>query len=300
MRHRRSFVSVALATSAVALAALAGPASAVHEGIEVTGLTQNNRLVTFDADTPDVIESTVKITGIAGDIIGIDFRPANGLLYAVGNVDGVGTLYTVDTATGAATAVPGALTLALRGEDFGFDVNPAADRLRIISDLGQNLRVNPVTGVIGGGTVNGAGTAAIPFGSEDLPLNFAGAAGTPAAVGAAYTNNDNDAATGTTLFDIETLTDSLFTQAPPNAGTLAGPVGLGGVGKDVGFDIYSERQADGTTSNVALLTNRQGGTTTISVVRLPGNPAGAGLVAASTEAIATNPPVVDIAIDPAQ
>ena len=34
------------------------------------------------------------------------------------------------------------LTIPLDGTVFGVDFNPAADRLRIISDTGQNLRHN--------------------------------------------------------------------------------------------------------------------------------------------------------------
>ncbi|RLV69731.1 hypothetical protein STAN_5259 [Streptomyces sp. CBMAI 2042] len=57
--------------------------------------------------------------------------------------------------------------------------------------------------------------------------------------GAAYTNNDLDAATATTLFDIDTLADRVSLQSPANAGTLA-PTGNLGVnaGPDAGFDIY--------------------------------------------------------------
>ncbi len=65
--------------------------------------------------------------------------------------------------------------MPLSGTTFGVDFNPAADRLRIVSDAGQNLRhnVNP----------NGVTLA-------DGTLNYT--AGTPASgiVAAAYTNND--------------------------------------------------------------------------------------------------------------
>ena len=72
----------ALITAAAVAAGLglsvAGPASAVHEQLEVTGLTQNNRLVTFLAGTPRDITSTVKVRGLGGDLLGIDYRPATG------------------------------------------------------------------------------------------------------------------------------------------------------------------------------------------------------------------------------
>ncbi|WP_404349449.1 DUF4394 domain-containing protein [Phycicoccus jejuensis] len=68
------------------------------------------------------------------------------------------------------------LTVALEGKHFGVDFNPAADRLRVISDTGQNLRhdVNP-----GGTTI------------ADTPLNVTGATGPSTGVtAAAYTNPD--------------------------------------------------------------------------------------------------------------
>ena len=43
---------------------------------------------------------TWNITGIAGKVLGIDVRPADGMLYAVGADGGI---YTVDTKTGKAT-----------------------------------------------------------------------------------------------------------------------------------------------------------------------------------------------------
>lgn len=71
--------------------------------------------------------------------------------------------------------------------------------------------------------------------------------------GAAYTNNDLDAATATTLFDIDTLADRVSLQSPANAGTLA-PTGNLGVnaGPDAGFDIYFSPKR-GTNQGFATL-----------------------------------------------
>ena len=127
------------------------------------------------------------------------------------------------------------LPVVLVGTSFGVDFNPAADAIRIVSDADQNLRVLPsdrAAGVIGTTFVDGA-------------INPGGAAVTAVA----YTNNDNDAATATTLYDVSSATDGLFVQNPPNAGTLvAVGAGLGlPVGEKAGFDIYTEGGA-----NVAL------------------------------------------------
>ena len=74
--------------------------------------------------------------------------------------------------------------MALSGTSFGVDFNPAADRLRIVSDTGQNLRHN----------VNAGGVTV-----TDAPLNYAGVTAS-GIVGSAYTNNDLDALTATTLY----------------------------------------------------------------------------------------------------
>jgi hypothetical protein len=140
-------------------------------------------------------------------------RPLNGQLYALGSTN---RLYTINTSSGAATAV-GTTPLALTGSNFGFDFNPTVDRIRIVSETGVNLRVNPADGVA---VVDGA-------------LN----PGTPAVTGAAYTNNFAGA-TSTVLYDIDSTTDQLFRQDPPNNGTL---VAVGSLGANVtaanGFDI---------------------------------------------------------------
>jgi hypothetical protein len=61
--------------------------------------------------------------------------------------------------------------------------------------------------------------------------------------GVAYTNNDADPNTGTTLFDLDTALDQVAIQSPANAGLLA-PTGKLGVdaGADVGFDIVDGRR----------------------------------------------------------
>jgi len=116
--------------------------------LSVVALTADGRLVCFKDRSPDKTSEIGTITGLAGadtSLVGIDFRVQDGMLYGVGNAGGV---YTIDTTTAVAT--PGvALTTALTpGTFFGVDFNPAADRLRIVSDAGLNLRHN----------VNAAGT----------------------------------------------------------------------------------------------------------------------------------------------
>ncbi len=98
----------------------------------------------------------------------------------------------------------------------------------------------------------------------DGPLSY-GDGVDPTITGAAYTNNDNVAATGTELFDIDRDLGTLALQSPPNAGTLVtrGPL-LAEESKgfrNVGLDTFSERDASGAAvTNVTYAVLGKGGT----------------------------------------
>jgi hypothetical protein len=225
-----NFYTLNLATGAASLIGPIGGSepirdTAIQLGTEVAyGVTQLAgpafNLIRFNPATPGVIVSTVAITGLqAGEaILGIDFRPATGELFALGSSS---RLYTVNLASGAATAVGGGpFTPTLSGTNFGFDFNPTVDRIRVVSDAEQNLRLNPHTG-----TVAAVDTALAPAGNV---------------VAAAYVNNFAFSPT-TTLFDIDWTAASLLVQNPPNNGTLV-PVGNLGIAisnASVGFDVAS-------------------------------------------------------------
>ncbi|MBC8002818.1 MAG: DUF4394 domain-containing protein [Opitutaceae bacterium] len=193
-------------------------------GLTVVGLTGDQRLLVFDEYSPQRAKSSKAVTGlIDGDttLIGIDYRVQDGKLYGVGNAGGV---YTLDVKTAVATLV-NRLSVALSGTSFGVDFNPAADRLRIISDNGQNLRHN----------VNAGGVTL-----TDTALNYVAGTPTTGVTGAAYTNNDLDVTTATTLFNIDSVLDQVVIQSPPNNGSLAATGKLTvDTGSAVGFDIYS-------------------------------------------------------------
>src|SRR5262249_25655503 len=157
----------------------------------LTGLTSTGNLVTFDSATPGTISTTVAITGLqAGEtLLGIDRRPANGLLHGLGSTS---RIYTINTTTGVATSVGASpFAPALTGTAFGFDFNPVPDRIRVASTDTTNFRLNPNDGTLAG---------------TDTLLAYAagdsGAGITPRVVGSAYTNNFNGAAV-TTLFGID-------------------------------------------------------------------------------------------------
>jgi len=230
---------------------------------DVVALTASNRLVSFDRATPATIRSNVLVTGLQSgeNLVGIDVRPADGMLYGVGST---GRLYTLDAATGAATN-KSRLTAdatdttepftALAGTSFGVDFNPMADRLRIVSNTGQSLRINVDSGATTtDGSING------------------GAANT-AISASAYTNSF--AGTGsTTLYGIDSANSTLYTQNPPNNGTLATPVPLGvTIGAANGFDIDAR-------TNMGYLVATVGGARNLYGVNLAATSAPTNLIGA--------------------
>ncbi|MGH4009814.1 MAG: DUF4394 domain-containing protein, partial [Pseudonocardiaceae bacterium] len=174
--------------------------------LNIVGLTDDNKLVEFSSDDPTPRETGTISALDGGDtkLVGIDYRVQDSQLYGVGDKGG---LYSLET-NGQATSV-GRLTIALEGTNFAVDFNPAANALRVVSDTGQNLR-QPF--------------AATPLAATvaDTPLSVPPAASpAPGITGAAYTNNDADENTGTTLYVLDTTTDQIMLQSPANSGQLA-------------------------------------------------------------------------------
>lgn len=106
----------------------------------VVGLTTDQTLVAFASNTPTKPTTLGPITGLQGDqrLVGIHCRVADSTAYGVGDNGGI---YTLSLRDAIATKVS-QLTVPLQGLAFDVDFNPAANRLRIISDTGQNLRHN--------------------------------------------------------------------------------------------------------------------------------------------------------------
>jgi hypothetical protein len=211
--------------------------------LKVFGLTTDGRLVRFRVSVPHFTRNIGLVSGLQSPdtaLVCLDFRVQDGQLYGVGNGNGV---YTINTQNAQATLV-NVLTVPLAGTSFGCDFNPAADRLRIISDTGQNLRHN----VNAGGTTIADGTLNyLPVPPATTPTTALGV------TGAAYTNNDLDPNTATTLFDIDSTLDQVVIQSPPNNGIL---VVTGKLGRDpnspVGFDIASRLIRGVTRQNRAF------------------------------------------------
>lgn len=230
-----------LALAALLGACAMGAGTPVAERREaVVAVTVSNQLIRFNAATPGRILGKVAIRGLqpGEQVLGIDLRTTNQLLYALGSS---GRLYTLDIESGAATAVGGPFAVALQGSEFGFDFNPVVDRIRVVSNSGQNLRLHPDTGAVVDANPDQPGV------QTDGPLT--GAPGTvPRVVAAAYTYNKADPKI-TTNFAIDAATGSLVTQGTregvqppvsPNTGRLM-TVGALNAGPftDATFDIHA-------------------------------------------------------------
>lgn len=208
----------------------------------VYGLSDDGDLFTFSLDAPSVRETSVEVTGVGADpIVGMDFRPADGQLYAVTDGTTDDRIVRIDPETGVATPVS-TLSVDLVGTNFGVDFNPVVDRLRIVSDTTQNLRVNVGTGVVAT-DIASTGDTALEFPTGDI-----NAAATPSVVAVAYTNPVGGAAS-TQLFGMDSGTDDLVTFAGnPNAGQLttvptAGNAITVDLDVNLGLDIASDGKA---------------------------------------------------------
>jgi len=264
--------------------------SATNPVASVQGLSANNQLVSFNPTAPSMT-TTKAITGLmAGEtVVGIDARvntsmaDKSGLLYGLTNL---GNLYTIDTSTGAATGkLPltadsvdtTAPFIGLVGTAFGVDFNPTVDRLRVVGNTGQNLRINVDSGLV----------------TTDTAINLTDSA--PSISGIAYTNSFSGAssATGTKLYDLDSTSNNLYEQIPPNEGVLVlkGATGLTLV-SSTGMDIAGgDNMVLAVNGNSLYRINLSSGAATPAV-----SVAGVANLEASRIGGTTTPALIDLAI----
>jgi Domain of unknown function (DUF4394)/PEP-CTERM motif len=197
--------------------------TAPAHALTLFAVDETNNLISFNSAAPGTTLSSVAITGVGGSsILAMDTRRSNGVTYVL--TDSFG-LYTVNRLTGVATLVN---TLALTGSNFALDFNPVVDRLRIVSNDNTNYVFNPATNAL----VNGINVA---YGAGDPNVG-----NDPDIVSAAYLNNDNNGATGTVLFVLDSRNDVLATQnAATGVLTTVGATGVN-LGARTSFDIATK------------------------------------------------------------
>jgi outer membrane protein assembly factor BamB len=199
----------------------------VIQGRAIFGLTCSNSLVQFGSGNPGTLARNVTITGMTAGalMVGIDFRPADGRLYGVGTDSRV---YTIDTTTGAATAVGGAFSPSVNGEHFGLAFSGAQDRLRLSSVEGnQNLGLDPLTGAVASAEPDLAFAASDP-----------NAGGNPAISALAY----REAGGSSSLYAVDATANALVAVDPATGGLTT----VGGFGFNVYLCSGLDIDADGT------------------------------------------------------
>jgi hypothetical protein len=221
MTHLRRVAAAIAGSVAVALTA-AAPAPAAEA---LYAVTDGNALVTLHSDSPGAVRASLPLTGLqeGEQVLALDVRPKSGQLYVLGSTSRV---YVVNAASGAAHALGNAFSPALAGGNFGLDVDPVADRIRLTSDGRQNLRLNPDDGQVAGQDGNLAYADGDP-----------GAGTTPSFAATAYQPDGK-------VFVIDTARDVLTTTTSANDGkvTTIGPLGVD-LAEPVTFDIASDGRA---------------------------------------------------------
>ena len=219
------------------------------QGKSFIALTNNNVLVKGHSHRKI---AWAKVTGTNENLLAIDYRPANGMLYGITSTK----VYTIDENTGSAKEVSTLsfnnqpITLNI-GLESGVDFNPVVDRLRVVGSNDQNFRINVDTGAV----------------LVDSNLNYAvgdrNAGKNPSITAVAYTNSfagGPDPTRTTVLYGIDYDRNVLTIQNPPNAGTLQ-TVGSLRVKFDrlAGFNISEENQALAVSNSTIYEIDLSGG-----------------------------------------
>ncbi len=177
-------------------------------------LFADNLIQTIDLKSPETVLAEQTITGLdAGEtLLTIDRRPANGALYGVTSD---GRIVEIDLRNAAATPIA-TLAVKFQGTRFALSFNPLSDRMRILSDVGQNLRVNAETGATIIDTV-------LAFAAGDTHDGT-----TPQLGATTHVQREDGTTTSVTLFGLDLATDTLVAVSPPNSGSLQsiGPLGV--------------------------------------------------------------------------
>ena len=246
--HTHSFKRLSIAAIVIGSLTACTTMTSEPEGAEraekAVAVTASNKLLKFNAGRPNRILDSLNITGLqAGEsLLGIDYRVAKDQLYALGSS---GRLYIINEDTAVASAVGVPFAIKLDGTQFGFDFNPTVDRIRVVSNTGQNLRLHPDTGAVvdSNAALEGVQTdGKLTYAVGDV--NFGKSAMT---VGAAYSYNKADTKI-TTNFALDAAAGTLVTQGSregvmpavsPNTGQLFTIGSLGLAFNNASFDIQA-------------------------------------------------------------
>lgn len=178
----------------------------------------DGNLIELDTHTLEV-----RVIGPTLPFAELDFRVSNGRLYGI--TDGeTPQLYWISPGTGEATPVAAvSFEQPLPGDIFGFDFNPASDRLRIVSDADANWRID-----VGSGRL-----------WQDGRLHYEdGRKANIVAIAHGHNHGPSPRGEAAPCYGIDALHDTLVLLDPPGDGMLRT---VGRLGVDIGplthFDI---------------------------------------------------------------
>ncbi|HEX8323599.1 MAG TPA: DUF4394 domain-containing protein [Tepidisphaeraceae bacterium] len=217
----------------------------------VLALSSSNRLIQFNASNPNASASSIRVRLPQGEtLLAIDFQPRTNRLIGLSDDE---QLYVINPINGRVSAFESSIDettdIDLQGTRFSLDFNPAANAIRIVSNTGQNLRVNATTGAL-----VMADTAIAPASGQTFTA--------APVIGAVAYNNNVDLTPSTTLYGIDTANSQLVTQGSPDANPTSPNTGqlfaVGPLGFNVGSASLDIGTGGGVSRGLAILTPSNG------------------------------------------
>ncbi len=233
---------------------------AVQEQESLAGLTlyalDNNNTIHIRRGCSIRFRSLLRIPTDNGQVIGIDFRPADGWLYALTDQ---GVIHQIDVDRPGLGNVIRVSILSPRfagGVQSLADFNPVANALRLIGSNDQNFAV-----VNGGGNLQ----QTVPQTRLAYAAGDVNAGVDPNIVGGGYTNNVAGAAT-TIFYALDFDLDNLVTIAPPLVGAGSSNTG-GGQLQTIGSIVTASGNPINVTptADIDIYTDSYGNNTIIGV-----------------------------------
>jgi hypothetical protein len=218
-------------------------------GVPVYALTSDNAIYVLRPGAYNYVRlGRVETEG--GNLIGIDFRPADGKLYALTDLGALYTIPVSQSGVGNATRVSTMNPRFTGGFEMLMDFNPVANAIRVAGSNDQNLAV--VNGTDGSNLSTTVAQTKFAYAQGDV--NFGK---DPELTGGAY-NNNFVGATATLFYAIDGDTDTLVTIADKTA-TGSSNTG-GGQLQTIGnfYDEAGNRLNMSPTSDLDIYTDKAG------------------------------------------
>jgi uncharacterized protein DUF4394 len=217
--------------------------------VNVYALTSDNAIYVLRPGASNYVRlGRVETEG--GNLIGIDFRPADGKLYGLTDLGALYTIPVSSTRVGSATRVSMMNPRFTGGFEMLMDFNPVANAIRVAGSNDQNLAV--VNGTDGSNLSTTVAQTKFAYAQGDVNSGK-----DPELTGGAY-NNNFVGATATLFYAIDADTDTLVTIADKTA-TGSSNTG-GGQLQTIGnfYDEAGRRLNMSPTSDLDIYTDKSG------------------------------------------